>query len=137
MHLCDRTSKGFSVSHRRIESIQRFINEEETSSRSLKNAVLNLTKTLFLLALNCYRSQGLFIVSSELCVFAVILALALITGNFVFLDSDEDIYLLYVVGDPLFHILVLIISQKKTCVYIPLPPLAVLSLAPVLLLSQM
>ena len=34
MHLCDRTSKGFRLSHRRIESTQRFNNKEEISSRS-------------------------------------------------------------------------------------------------------
>ena len=36
MHVCNRTSKGFRLSHRRIEFTQRFKNKEEMSTRSKK-----------------------------------------------------------------------------------------------------
>ena len=37
MRLCDRTSKGFCLSHRRVESTQRFKNKEEICSHLLEN----------------------------------------------------------------------------------------------------
>ena len=48
IHLCDRTSKGFRLSHRRIESTQRFKSKEEINSRSYKTPPLFIVPNIIL-----------------------------------------------------------------------------------------